>query len=159
MQNSTEIFSIALGLQEPWHVKKVIFNKDNLQLDIYLAFTKGYKFKNKDGAECTAHGIIEMNWQHLNFFQHKCYLHAKVPEVKQADGKVKTQAVPWATKESGFTLLFEDSSMLLTQNKLPANKAAKILKTYPNRLYNMINYWIYIANQNNTIQYLSRVNP
>lgn len=106
MQNSTDIFSIALGLQEPWHIKEVIFDKENFQLDIYLVFTKGYKFKNEDGAKYTPHDTIERVWQHQNFFQHKCYLYAKVPKVKQADGKVKTQAVPWATKGSGFTLLF-----------------------------------------------------
>jgi transposase len=131
MQNSTEIFSIALGLQEPWYIKEVVFDKENFQLDIYLAFTKGYSFKAEDGGEYTAHDTVERSWQHLNFFQHKCYLHAKVPKVKQADGKVKTQAVPWARKGSGFTLLFEAFSMLLIENEMPVNKAAKILQVYP----------------------------
>ncbi len=46
MQNSTEIFSIALGLQEPWYIKEVNFDKEN-QLDIHLSFKRGYKFKGK----------------------------------------------------------------------------------------------------------------
>ena len=36
MQNSVEIFSIALGLVEPWYVKEVVFDKERLQLDVYL---------------------------------------------------------------------------------------------------------------------------
>ena len=28
MQNSVEIFSIALGLVEPWYVKEVVFDKE-----------------------------------------------------------------------------------------------------------------------------------
>ena len=28
MQNSVEIFSIALGLIEPWYVKEVVFDKE-----------------------------------------------------------------------------------------------------------------------------------
>jgi len=98
MRNSTEIFSIALGLQAPWYIKEVIFDKESSQLDTHLAFTKGYKFKGDDGAEYTAHDTIERSWRHLNFFQHQCYLHAKVPRIKQSDGNIKTQPVPWARK-------------------------------------------------------------
>ncbi|WP_262491818.1 helix-turn-helix domain-containing protein [Nonlabens dokdonensis] len=77
---------------------------------------------------------MERSWQHLNFFQNHCYLHAKVPGVKQKDGKVQTQQVPWARAQSGFTLLFETFSMLLIENEMPVNKAAKIMNVYPNRL-------------------------
>jgi len=157
MQNSIEIFSIALGMQEPWHIGKVSFSKDNTQLDIYIEFTKGHKFKTEDGNEYTAHDTVERSWQHLNFFQHKCYLHAKVPKVKQADGKIVTQAVPWARKGSGFTLLFEAYSMLLIENEMPVNKAAKILQVYPNRLWNVFKYWISIAHKEDTIEDLANV--
>jgi transposase len=157
MQNSTEIFSIALGLQEPWYIKEVLFDKTQMQLDIYLAFTKGYKFETEDGCSYTAHDTEERVWQHLNFFQHKCYLHAKVPKVKQADGKVKTQSVPWARKGSGFTLLFEAFSMLLIENEMPVNKAADILQVYPNRLWNIFNYWISKAHQDDTIKDLTKI--
>jgi transposase len=157
MQNSTEIFSIALGLQEPWNVKEVTFNKENNQLDIYLVFTKGHKFKMEDGCEYTAHDTIKRSWQHLNFFQHNCYLHANVPRVKQSDGKIQTQPVPWARKGSGFTLLFEAYSMLLIENEMPVNKAAKVLSVYPNRLWNVFNYWISIAHNNDEIAELEKV--
>ena len=157
MQNSTDIFSIALGLQKPWLIKEVIFNRDNSQLDIHLEFTKGYKFTTEDGQGYTAHDTVERRWQHLNFFQHKCYLHAKIPRVKQADGKVKTQAVPWARKGSGFTLLFEAFTMLLIENEMPVNKAAKIVQVYPNRLWNVFNYWISIAHKEDTIEDLDKI--
>ncbi len=44
MQNSVEIISIALGLEEPWFVKDVGFDKERLQLDVYLGFKKGHFF-------------------------------------------------------------------------------------------------------------------
>jgi transposase len=151
MTNSQEIFSIALGLQAPWYIKEIIFNKDTLQLDIYLQFKKGTKFLAEDGQEYTAHDTVERKWQHLNFFQHKCYLHAKVPKIKQSDGKTQTQAVPWARKGSGFTLMFEAFSMLLIENEMPVNKVAKVLQVYPNRLWTIFNYWISIAHKEDTI--------
>ena len=107
MKNSEQIFAIALGVEKPWNIERVVFNKENSQLDIYLSFTRGFKFMMDDEQEYTAHDTTQRTWQHLDFFQHKCYLHAKVPKVKQADGKIKTYPVPWARKGSGFTLLFE----------------------------------------------------
>lgn len=151
MTNSEEIFSIALGLQSPWYIKEIIFDQDSLQLDIYLQFKRGSKFKGEDGQEYTAHDTTDRKWQHLNFFQHKCYLHAKVPKIKQKDGKTKTQVVPWARKGSGFTLMFEAFSMLLIENEMPVNKVAKVLQVYPNRLWTIFNYWISIAHKEDTI--------
>jgi len=59
MTNSQEIFSIALGLQAPWYIKEIIFNKDTLQLDIYLRFKKGTKFLAEDEQKYTAHDTVE----------------------------------------------------------------------------------------------------
>lgn len=142
MENSQQLFELALGLVSPWSVKEIIFNQEESQLDIYLEFSKGHKFLMSDGISYTAYDTLERTWQHLNFFQHKCLLHAKVPRVKQANGEITLQQVPWARSGSGFTLLFEAFSMLLIENEMPVNKAAKIVNVYPNRLWNIFNYWI-----------------
>lgn len=157
MQNSEQIFAMALGLSTPWFIREIKFDKETSRLDIYLSFTKGYKFEMDDGKEYTAYDTVERSWQHLNFFQHVCYLHARVPKVKQADGRIKTQAVPWARKGSGFTLMFEAFAMLLIENEMPVNKAAKILQVYPNRLWNVFSYWISIAHQEDSIEGLDKI--
>ena len=157
MENSEQIFTIALGLEEPWYIEKIVFDKKVLQLDIYLRFTRGFKFKMDDGQSYTAHDTVERTWQHLDFFQYKCYLHAKVPRVKQADGKIKTYPVPWARQGSGFTLLFEAFAMLLIENEMPVNKAAKITKVYPNRLWNIFNHWVSKAHKEDTIDNLEKI--
>ena len=157
MDNSEQIFTIALGLEEPWYIDKIVFDKEILQLDIYLRFTRGFKFKMDDEQSYTAHDTVERTWQHLDFFQYKCYLHAKVPRVKQADGKIKTYPVPWARQGSGFTLLFEAFAMLLIENEMPVNKAAKITKVYPNRLWNIFNHWVSKAHKEDTIDNLEKI--
>ena len=45
------------------------------------------------------------SWRHLDFFEHECYLHARVPRVRTDTGQVKLVSVPWA--KPAFTLLFE----------------------------------------------------
>jgi transposase len=157
MGNSEQIFAMAIGLKTPWSIREIIFDKENSRLDIYLEFVRGHKFEMADGNKYTAHDTVLRTWQHLNFFQHNCYLHAKVPRVKQADGKITTQSVSWARPGSGFTLLFEAFSMLLIENEMPVNKAAKIVKVYPNRLWNIFNYWISKAHNKDEINDLEKI--
>lgn len=68
MQNSEQLFSIALGLEQPWFIKEITFDPENSVLDIYLGFTKGHKFSMPDGDFYTAHDTVPRKWQHLNFF-------------------------------------------------------------------------------------------
>lgn len=157
MENSAKIFEIALGLKSPWQIKSVNFDAESGKLDIRLCFPRGHKFLAEDGEHYTAHDTVERTWQHLNFFQHECFLHAKVPRVKQKDGKIRTQKVPWARPRSGFTLLFEAFSMLLIENEMPVNKAAKILSVYPNRIWNIFDYWISKAHDEDEIEELDKV--
>ena len=157
MQNSSEIFSLALGLESPWALETVKFDKEQSRVDIHINFTRGHKFKGLDGEFYTAHDTVERSWQHLNFFQHHCYLHARVPRVKQKDGKIQTQQVPWARPHSGFTLLFEAYSMLLIENEMPVSKAAETLAVYPKRVWNIFNYWISKAHTEDKVEDIKQI--
>ena len=157
MENSAKIFALALGLDEPWFIEKVAFDDTNSQLDIYINFTRGHRFSTDDGQARTAYDTVERKWQHLNFFQHKCFLHARVPRVKQGNGKIVTQSVPWARSGSGFTLLFEAFSMLLVESEMPMSKAAKLVQVYPQRLWNVFNYWISRAHKQDEIEDLEQI--
>jgi transposase len=144
--NSSDIFEMALGLQKPWFVKEIKMGvtegTSHGQIDIFLDFERGFKFKDNEGSQQNVHDRVERTWQHLNFFQHTCYLHCRVPRVITKDGKVNNVEVPWARAGSGFTLLFEAFSMLLIESEMPVNKAADIMGVYAQRLWNVFNYWI-----------------
>lgn len=145
--NSTQIFEMALGLEKPWFITKVDMVKPESggqgQLDIYLDFEKGFKFPGGK-----THDTVERTWQHLNFFQHTCFLHARVPRVQTSEGSTRMVNVSWARSGSGFTLLFEAFSMLLIESEMPVSKAADIMDVYPQRLWNVFSYWIGKAHQN-----------
>jgi transposase len=144
--NSTAIFEMALGLQTPWYIKETKLTKpegkQRGQLDIYLDFKVGSKFLDEQGEVCGVYDTENRSWQHLNFFEHNCYIHARVPRIEQKDGKVKTVVVPWARPGSGFTLLFEAFSMLLIEYEMPVNKVAATLRVVANRLWRVFNYWV-----------------
>lgn len=157
MQNSEEIFKIALGLQDPWQIKSIDFDLSTMILNIEIGFKRGHKFQMPDGNFYSAYDTVKRSWEHLNFFQHKCFISCKVPRVKQLDGKIITQSVPWARKGSGFTLLFEAYAMLLIESEMPVNRVGKLLKVYPNRIWNIFNHWIGLAHKDREISKLYKI--
>ena len=146
--NSKQIFAVALGLQSPWEVKDIRIEEtaDNIkEFHIDIKYKRGSKFKLPDGSEGSAYDTIKRTWRHLNLFEHITYLHCSVPRVKDKSGKVKQVEVPWARKDSGFTLLFESFAMALIEREMPVNKVAELLRVYPKRIWTIFNYWISIA--------------
>jgi len=103
------LFATALGLESPWFIKEINFDCDKKRLDIIIDFKKGSKFSCPEcGTEhCLIHDTKERTWRHLDFFQHQAYLTARVPRVSCGTCGVKQINVPWARKNTGFTLLFE----------------------------------------------------
>lgn len=143
--NSTTLFTMALGLQSPWQIESINFetpSKGKKQLHIHIGFERGHKFLYSDGNHYGVHDCVERKWRHLNFFEHECYLHCRVPRIRPCTGKVHQMEVPWARKGSGFTLLFESYSMFLIEQEMPVNKVGETLSEYPKRIWTIFNYWL-----------------
>jgi len=145
--NTHDIFTLALGLQAPWEVNDVHFEDSGSHrtLHIDISFTRGSQFPDDSGEPCPVHDTIERSWRHLNFFEHECYLHCRVPRIKTSKGNVRQVDVPWAREGSGFTLLFEAFAMGLIESEMPVNKVGQTLSEYPNRIWTIFNYWISVA--------------
>ena len=103
--NLRNIFSMALGINEPWYITEVRFDPKQKRLDIDLDFTKGSKFAVNGTGSFGAYDTVKKSWRHLNFFEHECYLNARVPRVKDEDGTLHTVSPGWSGLSNGFTLL------------------------------------------------------
>ena len=102
---------MALNITKPWIVNDINFNSEDKKLDIYIDFTRGSTFSYEyieteteikkvtiDDEETEikneieigreifndlkAYDTVNKTWRHLNFFEHECYIHARVPRVK-----------------------------------------------------------------------------
>jgi transposase len=142
--NSECLFKMALGIELPWEIIDIKFEnlKQAKTLNIKIDFKKGSRFQDETGALCEIHDTVQKTWRHLNFFEHACYLHCRVPRIKTSNGKVKLIDVPWARAGSGFTLLFEAYVMALIENEMPVNKIGYLIKENPHRLWTIFNYWL-----------------
>ena len=159
MINSAHLFSMALCINSPWKVTEVKFSKEatNKELHIEIDFERGAKFADETGDLCSVFDVKKKTWRHLNFFEHKCYLHCRVPRIKTTGGKVKLIDIPWARPGSGFTLLFEAFAMCLIEGEMPLNKVGNTLKEDAHRIWTIFNYWIkkaYNADNPNEIKRL-----
>lgn len=149
IMETTDLFTAALNLQDPWKVERVEFvadekNPKKMALHIYIDFHRGAEFPvpgDTSGSTRTAYDTMEHVWRHLNFFQYKTYVHARQPRVLDADGTPKLVPVPWAREGSGFTLLFEGWVVELAKH-LPVSVIAGMVDEYDTRLWRFIRHYV-----------------
>lgn len=144
MLTSTNVISLGLGLSAPWKLTDQRLDTACTPNELHLAVqaTRGSLFPCPDCKElCKAHDFKEFTWRHLNFFQHHCYITAKVPRVKCDNHGVKRVEVPWAREGSRFTLLFEEAALTLVR-EMPVSAAARIMEITDKRLWRVVEFYV-----------------
>jgi len=138
-----DLFSAALGLEEPWTVVDVQFDVQRRRLDLRIDFAKGARFRCPEcgAAGCKVHDTEEKTWRHLNFFQHEAYLTARVPRVICPEHAVKQVEVPWARERAGFTLLFEALVMALVK-EMPVAAVAALIGEEDKRIWRIVHHYV-----------------
>jgi transposase len=156
-----ELFEKALGIEKPWFIDNLKFDIKQRRLDIYINFEVGSKFKyvsEEEGISGTfgVYDTVDKTWRHLNFFQHECYLHCRVPRVKPEDGKIRQIAVPWGGKSNGFTLLFEALLMQLCC-EMPVNAVSRLTNTDDNKIWRMLQCYVAEARKHEDFSGMTKI--
>lgn len=121
-------FEAALGITDPWRVTGIHFDLAGKALTISIDFVAGSRFTVPGVAgEHPVHDTVGKRYRHLNFFQHECYLEARVPRVRLPEGGVRQVEPSWAGRLSGFTLLFEALVMMLAR-EMPFVAVARLVR-------------------------------
>src|SRR5438876_4544418 len=101
-----------------WRVASSSFDGRPLRMEIVLAHQRGAAVRCPlCGAECAAYDSVERRWRHLNFFQYRCELIAKVPRANCATHGVRVTELLCARVGSGFTLLVEAAVRVLAAER------------------------------------------
>ena len=130
MEELDKHYAKLLGLEEPWTVTDVDLRLGESKLEIALEHPVGRKVKCPEcGGECTiADHAPERRWRHLDTMQFATELVARTPRADCPGCGVKTIAVPWAGKNSRFTLMFEAFAIKVIDACGTVSKAAGLLR-------------------------------
>ena len=140
-----ELFAIAIGIQNPWIIKNIELDLQSEELNIEVDFVKGSTFKYIDEetgeiGEFKAYDTSEKTWRHMNFFQYRCYIHARIPRVCLGNGKIRQVKAPWEGSAFGFTLLFE-ALILQLAKAMTVHQICKMIGETDQKVWNLLNYY------------------
>jgi transposase len=154
------LFTAALGLSEPWRVTRSEFDAEATQLDLYLDFERGARFacpaKDCAHGSCPVHDTVDKTWRHLDFFQHRALLHARLPRVRCPEHGARLVSVPWARPGSGFTLLFE-ALVLSFAAAMPMAKVAEMTREQDTRIWRVVEHHVHAARDQLDYSVVTRV--
>lgn len=134
-----ELFSAALGIEEPLYINEIVFDTSEGELHIHMDFRRGGRFSC---SECVAEGLpvhdtVEKTWRHLNFWQYRTYIHLRTPRTKCPKCGERLWIPPWGRKQSGFTVLFEAVVMTLAK-EMPISKVGEFVGETDTRIWRIV---------------------
>ena len=142
--DANDVLALGLGVTPPWKLvgQRLDTSTQPNQLHIEIAAERGALFPCPVcGKASKAHDFAEFTWRHLNFFQHHCFITAKVPRTDCPEHGVLRINVPWAREGSRFTLLFEQVAMMLVR-EMPVLAAARIIGITDQRLWRIVEHYV-----------------
>jgi transposase len=116
------------------HVKK----DDSLQeVHIYLTVSSA-----DIAPDCVVHSYYERTWEHLPFFQYRCFLHCDVPIYQNTSTKAFFKpTVSFSRSKSRFTLLYEAHVLRLLKETFCFSQVARHLKVNTQRIAHLYHYY------------------
>ena len=102
------LYATLLGLTPPWGVEKVELRLEEGEVHVWVALPPKQLWACPDCLEhAPIHDHRERVWRHLDTFQYRTMLHARVPRLNCPTHGIRQLRVPWAEDNSRFTALFE----------------------------------------------------
>ncbi len=103
-----EHYGQLLGIESSWENYQVDLKLEEQRVDIRIEYTDDQGPCPECGAMSSRYDLRkERTRRHLDTMQFATFLHGEVPRVRCEKHGVKSVTVPWAGKNSRFTLLFE----------------------------------------------------
>jgi hypothetical protein len=131
------LFHQMLGLGEEWRVSRCEFDATEGEVRLWVEelpkFWEGEDARQKQGVRPYDH-TVEIEWRHLNVFEHRCVLRCRVPRGQRRDGSVYRVQPPWQGLCKHFTKAFEAMALLLLR-EMPVAATARRLGEHDTRLW------------------------
>jgi len=121
-------YSQLLGIGSPWEIHSIDLKLEEQRVDIVIEYTDDEGFCPECGAVSPRYDVRKSRtWRHLDTMQFSTYIHCEAPRVCCKTHGVKTVKIPWAGKNSRFTLLFEAFAIRVLLAARSVEEARKLL--------------------------------
>lgn len=142
-QWSQDMCKTVLEVEEPWKLTHMELDHQEQVWHLHLDFERGAWFACPLCSEpCKAYDSSQKKWSHLDFWDWKTLMHARMPRVKCTScDKIIQVYGKWARPLSRFSLLFEAWVMHLMA-EMPVNAAARELREHDTRMWRIFHYYV-----------------
>jgi transposase len=102
------------------------------------------------------HDTADKTWRHMDFFQYKALLHARLPRVRCPEHGVRQVSVSWARPGSGFTMLFEALALTFA-TAMPVAKVAAMTREHDTRIWRVLEHHVQAARDQEDFSAVTKV--
>jgi transposase len=103
-----EFYGQILGFEWPWEVQEIIRDGTTREVRVIVSYVEGEEAHCPTcGKPAAIHDRKTRRWRHLDSCNHKTIIEADIPRVKCQEHGVLQIKVPWAEKNSRFTMELE----------------------------------------------------
>lgn len=133
----------SLQHEEPWKLTHIEYDDKEEAWHLFIDFEKGSTFACPNcRAASKAHDTEKKHWRHLDFWDWKTYMHARVPRTGSgACNKVTLVPVPWSRPTTHFTSQFDAWAMRLMA-EMPVSAAAHELREHDTRMWRIFHHYV-----------------
>jgi len=127
--DTTELYTVLLGLSEPWDLVDVLVAEAQQRVDVHVEHEPAIRFPcPRCGTPLPVYDHTPVRtWRHLDSCHFGTFLHAAIPRVACRRHGVKQVLVPWALPSSRFTIPFEQFALEVLR-ETDVQGAARLLR-------------------------------
>ena len=104
-----QILTALLQLRTPWYIVRIDVDVAKEEAHIFVDHHHGQLPCPTCGAQCLVEDHADdRTWRHLDMWQAKTFIHARMPRTRCPTHGVLRVAVPWSDPGSRFTMAFEE---------------------------------------------------
>jgi transposase len=134
------LFHQLLDLGEEWQVTRCQFDATAGEVHVCVEERPGFWHAESDRQRQPVRlydHTADLEWRHLNVFEHRCLLHCRLPRARKPDGGIYRVHPPWEGFCKHFTKAFEAMSLLLLR-EMSVAAAARALDEHDTRLWRLL---------------------
>jgi transposase len=107
MKKTAEILEkILLPLNSSWNIIEVKVDESSEEIEVVLEYSQSDITVDKECYKIYDHRPFR-RWRHLDLWQYKTFITARLPRYKDSDGAYRTVEVPWADPSEQMSILLQ----------------------------------------------------